>query len=70
MGHHCIWCREVFGEDYMVQNAVWQEAKAYGYVHIRCLEKMLGRKLQITDFTDAPCNDGIRFGFKLGESNA
>jgi hypothetical protein len=36
---------------------------------LRCLEKRLGRKLLLTDFTDAPINNSVRFGFAMGAAS-
>jgi hypothetical protein len=44
-------------EYYMVQNAVWREAKGgRGLLCIQCLEKRLKRRLKPKDFTNAPIN--------------
>lgn len=33
---------------------------------LRCLELRLGRPLEIEDFTPAPVNNAVRFGFLMG----
>lgn len=57
---HCNWCDEpVLGEDYMVQDQVWDQAfggHAQGLACLSCLESRLGRELERVDFTDAPIN--------------
>ncbi len=65
----CSCCNERMSEDYMVKNDVWKTAGAIGYVHLACLENLLGRPLQICDFTSVPVNNGIFFGFKLGRKH-
>lgn len=52
-------------EYYMVQNELWEEAKAgpdEGMLCIGCLEKRLGRELTAKDFTDCPLNASVRAG--------
>ena len=52
---------------YMIKDEVWySEAELSRYLHLVCLERKLGRSLKIEDFTDAPVNEGIRFGMTLG----
>lgn len=36
-----------------------------GYLCLACAEKRLGRLLTIDDFTKAPINEPIRFGYRM-----
>lgn len=56
--------------DYMVHAAVWQRAgmPRRGFLCLTCLADRLaaaGHLLQLADFTDAPCNAALRFGYGL-----
>ena len=66
----CFDCGEVVHEHYMVNNSVWcTEAKLHamrGYLHIACLEKRIGRKLTLGDFTDTTINAALREGWRIG----
>lgn len=64
----CLSCGEKCVDHYMVHNPLWKSVIpiGLGLLHLRCLETELGRKLTLEDFTDAPVNDGIRFGFERG----
>ncbi len=57
-------------EDYMVHDEVWERAGMgkQGFLHLRCLESRLRRRLTLADFTNYPVNNGIRFGFQLGKT--
>lgn len=65
----CAECGETSYDAYMVTDAVWLTAmpSKRGHLHFRCLEKRLGRHLQLEDFTSAPVNEAIRFGFLLAK---
>jgi ribulose kinase len=55
----CAYCGERAWDEYMVHDSVWREANlhhACGSVHVRCLEKLLDRRLTRQDFDDAPIN--------------
>lgn len=54
----CDECYEVHKESemYMVYNKIWKQVKGHRYLHKKCLEKRLGRKLRKEDFTKAPIN--------------
>lgn len=56
-------------ESYMVKKHVWDEAMdgREGFLHLRCLERRLCRRLTIEDFTDAPINDMLRYGYGMLE---
>ena len=42
---------------YMVQDKLWDKhCPKYGMLCISCLEKRIGRKLELEDFTDCPLN--------------
>lgn len=60
----CEACGEGDTSVYMVLDAVWAESgmPPEGYLHLKCLEFALGRKLVRDDFTDAPCNIGLPEG--------
>ena len=49
---------------YMVQDHIWeegvQEENRGNLICLDCLEKRLGRKLKIEDFTDYPVNEPIK----------
>lgn len=64
----CLVCRQRRTTNYMVKDSVWEaaglEPKA-GYVHLACLEEILGRKLVIEDFKQVPANEGIFHGFQM-----
>ena len=65
----CVHCRKAIGQDYyMVEDDVWQEAQVHerSELHLHCLETRIGRRLVVTDFTDAPVNRLIHYGFSLG----
>lgn len=50
-------------EPYMIKDHLWNQIRRRNqFVCLSCVEKRLGRKLTIADFTDAPINFGI-FGF-------
>lgn len=65
----CLHCHEIVGEIYMVHNSIWERTgfgKHDGVLHIRCIEALIGRSLQLTDFTSSSINDGIRWAYQLG----
>lgn len=49
--------------DYMVEDAVWKEARFLKteVACLPCLENRLGRQLVLEDFTNARCNNTIRY---------
>ena len=57
--------------DYMVHDTVWAKAQMQhrGFLCLKCLDERLiaagHGSLSLTDFTDAPCNAAIRFGYAL-----
>ena len=57
--------------DYMVHSEIWQRAEMplRGFLCLTCLEsRLVARghgKLTIADFTSAPCNAELRFGYDL-----
>ncbi len=67
--HFCNDCKTVHPEPYMVHDAVWltvvESPQQKMILCLTCIQKRLGRDLNIQDFTDYPINDGIRFGFNL-----
>lgn len=78
----CVDCGELHGT-YMVDDRVWLQAfpdyakvmserlqadgRSHTYLCFGCLERRLGRPLTIDDFTDAPCNTTVRFGFTMAQ---
>jgi hypothetical protein len=56
----CVLCgvdTALIGERYMVNSELWDEYGAYdGCLCIGCLERVMGRKLEPADFTDALTN--------------
>jgi hypothetical protein len=65
--HHCEHCGEKCLDSYMVTAKLWEHARmGKGFLHLRCLEDRSGRKLVLGDFTDAACNNELRFGYELG----
>jgi hypothetical protein len=54
------------GDYYMVANDLWEEfGNGDGMLCLTCLSARVGRPLAIYDFTAAPVNNLIRFGFAL-----
>lgn len=67
----CLRCGEKAWSDYMVTDTVWAEAGLKhhdGFLHVDCLERVLGRKLRIEDFKDVPINRPLRFGYRMAEA--
>ena len=62
-GRKCDKCRGI-NQAYMVTDAIWKEAKfkPNQIICVFCLEKKIGRKLTLLDFTPTLINTGI-FGF-------
>lgn len=60
---NCGQCGRGVTDDYMLTNtvwfSVWNERK--GYLHLRCVEKRLGRPLNSDDFTDVPINQSLLY---------
>lgn len=66
----CAHCGEVSWHDYMVRNEVWActgLGPNGGVLHLPCLESLLGRRLVLRDFSDAPCNDEIFFAARMNQ---
>jgi hypothetical protein len=60
----CSVCTMALGEDYVVNDDIWQQvgmSERGGMLCIGCLEDRLGRKLWGCDFTEAPINDPNHF---------
>lgn len=54
----CPVCSKETRDDYMLTNETWKQA-GFGLrdnVHLKCVEKILERKLQCADFTVVPVN--------------
>jgi len=69
-GYFCAECGIEGREDYMVKNSIWNESgsKRGEVLHLRCLEKRLGRLLTVEDFTEVPCNSLIFWAFERGHT--
>ena len=67
----CVLCGGSCHESFMVTDGTWNQAGlGPGVVHLDCLRERLaqrGHALTIQDFTPAPINNPIRFGFNLAE---
>ncbi len=79
----CVDCNHL-GDYYMLLDKVWKEAfpnyvevkkkrrledtNASVQLCLRCVEKRLDRPLTIDDFTTAPVNDSIVFGYQMGKA--
>ena len=66
--HDCRKCGEDAGNFYMVRDEVWVEAVGdqRGLLHLDCLEELLGRRLEDSDFTDCPANSTLMWGLRRG----
>jgi hypothetical protein len=63
----CLACRAPCFDNYMVHDDLWNSVfPAAGVAHLSCLEKRVRRQLRIEDFTLAPCNHAIIFGYLMG----
>lgn len=66
----CKHCNQPIGENYRVHDEVWAQTglKKYdGVLHLRCLERLIGRPLSLRDFTHHRVNAAVKFGFELRE---
>lgn len=64
---NCLACRAPSYDNYMVHDDLWLSVfPARGFAHLACLEKRVGRQLRIEDFTLAPVNHAIMFGYLMG----
>jgi hypothetical protein len=64
----CAACKEPVTDDYMLRDEVWLAAGGKlgpggGVLHLRCVEKRLGRKLALEDFADVGINNAIRWAW-------
>jgi hypothetical protein len=68
----CLECGEYVRYLYMVHDFVWRQAvpDSKGLLHLKCLEKRLGRQLRRHDFKDLEINELIIFGFLRGAADA
>jgi len=63
----CVVCGLPVTEYYLVRDEVWTSAGfVNGVAHLECLEKKLGRKLIIEDFTHAMGNKALLKGYGMG----
>jgi len=69
--HPCVVCgKSTFMENYMVHNKVWfkEAGLRKGHCHLKCLEKLLKRKLTPKDFyRRLPVNHQFFFGLKMAK---
>ena len=65
----CDLCGEAERSGYMVHPHVWAQAMPTpeGLLHLNCLEIRLGRPLTVDDFTAAPGNEPLRFGYAMAK---
>lgn len=58
----CVSCGKLAMEMYIVHDDVWASAgfNTYASAHYKCLERALGRPIQLEDLTHHKCNDMIR----------
>lgn len=63
----CLVCGCPTADSYKVKLLVWLDATRKGErnrnLHLRCLEKRLGRALRLEDFTHDEVNEPIRWGY-------
>jgi len=61
----CAVCDQTCLDLYMVKDEVWP-FREDEVCHLRCLEQKINRPLTIFDFIDKPINEGIKFGYEMG----
>lgn len=72
----CLYCKNPANEDYMVHDIVWDEAISKlgtrrGFLHLQCLEEVLGRELRSDDFKPLNYNNALLYFLgKLERANA
>ena len=60
----CAECNRPNVEDYMVHDNVWRRVAGHrDFLHVACLEKRLGRRMAIHDFTFCKANGGVFLGY-------
>lgn len=64
----CIKCNQYCYDFYMVHDHIWPIAK--GFLHLVCLQELIGRKLTIDDFPERKINSAIRFGYALKQKES
>lgn len=65
----CVDCKKHCLEPFMVHDSVWADEAGLdkkGVMHMECLEKRLGRAIEIKDLTKFPINDPLRQWFAKG----
>lgn len=68
----CPVCFKLTADQYMVTNQLWMAEAGLNSqqnAHLLCLEQLIGRRIRIDEFTDAPINDVIRYAYVLGTRN-
>lgn len=68
----CVACQNPCDDIYQVRDHAWREAGMEskpdaGVLHLECLEKRRGTPLTPADFTQAPINGALRFGYLMGK---
>lgn len=60
---HCFHCGETTRDHFMLEAELWNSINPSrkGFLHLKCVEEILGRDLLESDFSDAPINSGILF---------
>lgn len=59
-------------DHYMVVDRVWRDEARFPphwFAHLKCLQRSLGRELVLDDFTEAPINELLRWGYKIGKAS-
>lgn len=68
----CADCEETYPTSYEVNSSVWRSVVSVNqcFLCLPCLQKRLGRKLCLDDFTNGDINTGLRFGYALAKSES
>lgn len=58
----CVVCSRQVAEVFIVHDTVWSSVgfNTYASAHYKCLERALGRPIQLEDLTEHKCNDMIK----------
>jgi hypothetical protein len=67
-GFQCVHCGRDGFDLYMVHDEVWRAVgmSSIGFLHLPCLEVLLGRQLTLADFTEARVNETVRWAWLAG----
>jgi len=61
---HILYCQDCQARPhkvFMVKDYLWSESELEGIICHECFEKRLGRRLEIDDLTEYPCNDWLKW---------